>query len=150
MVQRWEESRKASNNLVIVCDNAPCHSRIEQGPIGTGAVSLRLTPYSPALNPMEAIWSSFKATVKRQLRIPQARGAGVGEQRMQYMEDIVQAGFRSLNDEMCVRSFQHSTTFRADVGAQLENKLFLNFMFKQYVRAYTCIIMQSIHLMNKM
>ena len=50
-------------------------------------------------------------------RDPMSRGAGVGEQRMQYLEDIVQAGFRSLNDELCVRSFQHSTTFHADVAA---------------------------------
>ena len=66
---------------------------------------------------VKAIWSSLKATVKRQLRVPQARGVAVGEQRVQYLEDIVQAGFRSLNDELCVRSFQHSTTFHADVAA---------------------------------
>ena len=117
MLQTWEASGKQVSNFVIVCDNAPCHSRIESGLDRTGATLLRLAPYSPPLNPIETIWSSLKAAVKRQLRIPQVQGAGVGEQRLQYLENIVEQGINTLNDQMCARAFQHSTTFYDDITA---------------------------------
>ena len=72
-------------NPVIVCDNASCHSGLEQ--IFTGkefraATLLRLGPYSPALNPVEGkhsrvfllivcfigVWSILKSYIKTYMR----------------------------------------------------------------------------------
>ena len=50
-------------NIVIVCDNAPCHSNIEAMIAENefnGARIIRLRPYSPQLNPIEAAWSFTK------------------------------------------------------------------------------------------
>lgn len=47
---------------VVVCDNAPCHSRLEsvfaEHPF-ENALLLRLAPYSPVLNPMESMFMTF-------------------------------------------------------------------------------------------
>lgn len=57
---------------VLVIDNAPCHSAIEEI-LRENEFSmhfiLRLGPYSPMLNPIENIWSFVKANVKRVLAI---------------------------------------------------------------------------------
>ena len=83
----------------------------------TGTTLLRLAPYLPALNPIETVWSALKACVQRELRVPQVQGLGVGEQRLSYLEEVVQNSLNQLNDQICVRAVQHSTTFHADVMA---------------------------------
>ena len=80
----WERTGKQRGNLVLVCDNAPCHSSIDDVLSG-GATLLRLSPYSPALNPIETVG------VRRELRVPQVQGFGVGEQRLAYLEEVVQS-----------------------------------------------------------
>lgn len=57
-------------NVVLVCDNAPAHSRLESAADERGITLLRLGPYSPMLNPIENIWSVVKAAIKRLNRIP--------------------------------------------------------------------------------
>ncbi|POM71693.1 Hypothetical protein PHPALM_11706 [Phytophthora palmivora] len=54
-------------DVVLVLDNAPCHCRAEQGFVEKeflGATLLRLGPYSPMLNPIENVFSTFKTAVK--------------------------------------------------------------------------------------
>lgn len=54
-------------DVVLVLDNAPCHSRIEEILIEDqyrAASILRLGPYSPMLNPIEIVFSAFKSRVK--------------------------------------------------------------------------------------
>ena len=116
LLSAWERTGKQRSNLVLVCDNAPCHSRIDDVLSG-GATLLRLAPYSPALNPIETVWSTLKTHVRRELRVPQVQGFGVGEQRLAYLEEVVQSSLNQLNDQICVRAVQHSTTFHADVMA---------------------------------
>ncbi|KAK1945605.1 hypothetical protein P3T76_002653 [Phytophthora citrophthora] len=56
------------DDAVLVCDNAPCHSSVENVFVEDefqGAKLLRLAPYSPMLNPIENCFSSFKSMVKR-------------------------------------------------------------------------------------
>ena len=55
--------------VVIVLDNAPCHSHIEEVLADEFRRNhvLRLAPYSPMLNPIENIWSVVKADVKSNL-----------------------------------------------------------------------------------
>ncbi|OWZ18236.1 LOW QUALITY PROTEIN: hypothetical protein PHMEG_0007703 [Phytophthora megakarya] len=55
-------------NVVLVADNAPCHSSIEEvfeEDAFADAEFLRLGPYSPMLNPIENCFSTFKSMVKR-------------------------------------------------------------------------------------
>ena len=56
--------------IVIVLDNALCHSRIEKVLVEDAfsrSHVLRLAPYSPMLNPIKNIWSVAKADVKSNL-----------------------------------------------------------------------------------
>ncbi|KAG3116783.1 hypothetical protein PI124_g4682 [Phytophthora idaei] len=58
-------------DVVLVPDNAPCHCRAESVFEETeflGAKLLRLGPYSPMLNPIKNVFSSFKASVKAFMR----------------------------------------------------------------------------------
>ena len=44
--------------------------------------------------------------------MPQVQGFGVGEQRLTYLEEVVQSySLNQLNDKICVRAVQHSSTF---------------------------------------
>ena len=52
---------------MMVVDNAPCHSNIEEvfsEEEFLGCEVLRLGPYSPMFNPIEQVWSLIKAYVK--------------------------------------------------------------------------------------
>ena len=108
---------KEVDNLVIVCDNAPCHSRITTVLETTGAELLRLGPYSPPLNPIENVRSVLKSLVRSRLRVPQVVGMNVGEQRLSYLKDFVGSSIDELNGQLCLRAFQHSTSFHGDVMA---------------------------------
>ena len=65
--------------VVLVLDNAPCQSAIEdvlnEEDLKMHFI-LRLAPYSPMINPIESVWSFVKATVKRNLadRMPTILG----------------------------------------------------------------------------
>lgn len=53
---------------MLVVDNAPCHTRAEEvfGERSfVGAELLRVGPYSPMLNPIENVFSAYKASFKR-------------------------------------------------------------------------------------
>ena len=54
-------------NVVIVCDNAPVHVRLEtvvEEEEFESATILRLGPYSAPLNPIEECWSVLKSHIK--------------------------------------------------------------------------------------
>ncbi|EGZ05750.1 hypothetical protein PHYSODRAFT_532654 [Phytophthora sojae] len=61
----------ALSDVVLVLDNAPCHCRAEEV-FGEAefepATLLRLGPYSPMLNPIENVFSTFKSLVKAYMR----------------------------------------------------------------------------------
>ncbi|KAJ8542610.1 hypothetical protein ON010_g12200 [Phytophthora cinnamomi] len=59
------------DNVVLVLDNAPCHCRAEvvfEETEFLDATLLRLGPYSPMLNPIENVFSTFKSAVKAFMR----------------------------------------------------------------------------------
>lgn len=87
MVERGVEIER----VVLICDNAPCHARLE-GAVDQvpGVELLWLYPYSLMLNPIENVWSKLKLVVKRVNRVPGVAAPGVMEQRIQYLEGIVQ------------------------------------------------------------
>ncbi|DAZ98445.1 TPA: hypothetical protein N0F65_001146 [Lagenidium giganteum] len=60
----------------LIIDNAPCHSRlgvVVANPEFSMVTLLRLAPYSCMLNPIENVFSAFKAHAKRYMRARQAR-----------------------------------------------------------------------------
>jgi transposase len=109
MLRRWQENGNELKDLVVVVDNAPCHSRLEDVITGTDAVLLRLAPYSPMLNPVETIWSKIKAFVKTNLRVPNVNPPGVVEQRLVYLEGIVDQAMNTIVGGDCARAVQHTS-----------------------------------------
>ena len=86
------------SELVVVADNAPAHSQLYHVFEGTDAMLLRLGPYSPMLNPIESIWSKVKAFVKAQMRVPLVEGPNMQEQRLRYLEEILQGAMVTAPD----------------------------------------------------
>lgn len=89
---QWQEMGNTLEELVVVCDNAPCHSRLEEAFLDTPAELLRLALYSPQLNPIETIWSKIKSYVKGQMEIPNVSPLNMGEQRLVYLENLINNG----------------------------------------------------------
>ena len=99
-------------NVVIVIDNAPCHSQIEvvlDEPEFLGNKILRLGPYSPMLNPIENIWSVIKAFVKRELaeRIQEILNAERGEasiraSRQSLLESLIRQSLELITPSLCI------------------------------------------------
>lgn len=111
LIEHWRMLGNDVNDLIIVCDNAPCHAQLEIAINGTGANLLRLGPYSPMLNPMETIWSKIKTEVKNRLRIPLVIAPGVMEQRLIYLEEHIDYAKNTIVGGDCARAVQHTTTF---------------------------------------
>lgn len=120
--EKWQELGNSLNDLVIVCDNAPAHVSLSTAFEGTPAQLLRLGPYSPQLNPIETIWSKIKCLVKSKLEIPTVVPPGVVEQRLQYLEGIIEEAVCEITQGDCARAVQHSTSFHI-LAANLENIL---------------------------
>lgn len=62
-----QEKCGKDKGVVMVIDNAPCHSRMEsllENDDLKHHILLLLSPYSPMLNPMETVWSQNKSVVK--------------------------------------------------------------------------------------
>ena len=85
----------ANNELAVVTDNAPARCRAEDIVETNPCVQIiRLGPYSPALNGIEACWSVVKSAIKRQLPARQAElfeappGMTQVAHRLQIMREI--------------------------------------------------------------
>ncbi|XP_036325169.1 uncharacterized protein LOC118738354 [Rhagoletis pomonella] len=113
VLDRWCEMGNQLADAIIVCDNAPCHSKLHE--VCAESTLLRLGPYSPMLNPIEIIWGKIKANVKSNIRTPDVIGPGVIEQRLQYLEGLIKDAAAAVNCGDCARSVQHSTSFHAAV-----------------------------------
>jgi len=97
------------DTVVVVCDNAPCHSRLmECVDVHHGLKILRLGPYSRMLNPIENIWSKFKATVKQYMRLPEVCPPQLGEQRLAYVETLIDRALETITLRDVVNSCQHA------------------------------------------
>lgn len=78
-------------DVVVTCDNAPCHKRFRLAVEGMPRKPhlLHLAPYSPMLNPIENVWSKIKSNVRRSMEVPEVMAPGLGEQRLQYLERLI-------------------------------------------------------------
>lgn len=113
-----------NNSLVIVIDNAPCHSKAEDVIREyTGATLLRLAPYSPILNPIEAAWNSVKAHIKKReaeelqslLNAHINSGLTQTEYRLRFVENLIDEGRNLITPIMSINFFSHVQRFYADV-----------------------------------
>ena len=92
------------DSVVVVCDNAPCHSKFEECVLEhPGLTICRLGPYSPMLNPVATIWSKMKAVVKQRMRVPDVQRPGVGEQRLQYVEALIDEAMDQITVQNIMR-----------------------------------------------
>lgn len=132
------------HNIVLVCDNAPCHARIETEVANyRGVTLLRLGPYSPMLNPIENILSKIKASVKRRNRIPNVVPPGVGVQRLEYLERIVEESYGELTPRDYAQCAQHCTLFY-NAALYLEDMPVGNWIM--YFLSFKIIINKSINI----
>lgn len=65
------------------------------------------------LNPVETIWSKVKAFVKTNLRVPNVIPPGVMEQRLVYLENIIDQAKTTIVGGDCARAAQHTTVYHA-------------------------------------
>ena len=97
---------------MLVFDNAPCHSNVEEHVLSgelDACKILRLSPYSPMLNPIENVWSVLKSSVKTELSsrmaevlAPNSINLTTKEHRLRMLEGIVQGAMPSISPELCV------------------------------------------------
>lgn len=100
------------NNIVLVMDNAPCHSKIEEcQDIFPGLIVQGLGPYFPMLNPIENIWSKMKSVVKREMVVPNVSGHAIGEQRLVFVEGLIDSAMNQITNRDCINCCQHSQRF---------------------------------------
>lgn len=108
LVQAVVERGVPRRDIIIICDNAPVHSRFEVIAHELGIGILRLGPYSPMLNPIENIWSVVKAAIKRMNRVPFVDGPGIMEQRLQYVENSIRVALEEITPYLCTSAINHS------------------------------------------
>lgn len=117
-VKEWTREclRKANEiyerGVVLVIDNAPCHTSIEEvveeDEFRQHQI-FRLAPYSPMLNPIEKVWSVIKADVKRSMAdsiVGILRGDGQGslttkEFRLSKLEAMISEAINNISPETC-------------------------------------------------
>lgn len=117
---------KYQSPVVMVIDNAPCHTSIEEVFLESEFVGhhlLRLGPYSPMLNPIELAWSALKASIKQDLaaEMPHIL-AGENrtnltqtEFRLQRIENIIQRNLPKLSVTNCAKYVAYVQKFIPDV-----------------------------------
>ncbi|KAI8126279.1 hypothetical protein CVS40_3619 [Lucilia cuprina] len=83
------------------------------------ATLLRLSPY-PNAQSIETIWGKLKHHVKSKITIPNTAPPNVGEQRLIYLESLIDEGITQITVGDCSRAIQHSTTFH-QAAADMQN-----------------------------
>jgi transposase len=104
-------------DILLVLDNAPVHSQVENVILNqyAGTTCLRLAPYSPMLNPIESIWSVVKSHVRRNMREQYQiliTGDPLGiltlsEFRLRFLEQAADAAMGHISRAMCREAYGH-------------------------------------------
>lgn len=111
------------HKIVVVTDNAPAHSGVEESVRemlaadgilnGSKLVILRLAPYSPMLNPIEGCWSVLKASMrhfiieKREHFLLRGKHATFTAHRLALMKEAVDACRHVLTQRLVWREEHH-------------------------------------------
>ena len=115
-------------NIVIVCDNAPCHANIEAILLEREfelARILRLGPYSPQINPIEAVWSFSKEKFKSlhaERKDNMMAGAGRNdltqtEFKLRYVENLIDDTMPTVTRNKCLACIYHVQSLYPSVTA---------------------------------
>ena len=115
-------------NIVIVCDNAPCHANIEALLLEREfelARILRLGPYSLQINPIEAVWSFFKEKFKSlhaERKDNMMAGAGRNdltqtEFKLRYVENLIDDTMPTVTRNKCLACINHVQNLYPSVTA---------------------------------
>ena len=104
----------ALEQATIVCDNAPIHTDLEAVVAEfPGLELIRTAPYSAPLSPIESVWSSMKASMKRDMAcsftqmMDTAPGVSQQEHRLRYLEDKIGAAMEHITPVMCLQFYNH-------------------------------------------
>ena len=101
--------------IVVVCDNAPVHKRLDDTAKECGVDLLRLGPYSPFLNPIETMWSFLKSEIKKVLPRklcedpdppPQTTKK---EHRLRLLEASINESLHVITETKILRAMDHIT-----------------------------------------
>lgn len=121
LLRELQTEGHSNENLVLVSDNAPCHSKFESVFAETefaGISFLRLSPYSAALNPIEYAWNSIKSVIKQEMSRRDASDSSdergvltISEFRLRKVESAIDFALSSLNMFSCVSYFNHVQKF---------------------------------------
>uniref|UniRef100_A0A8C4NGT2 Tc1-like transposase DDE domain-containing protein n=1 Tax=Eptatretus burgeri TaxID=7764 RepID=A0A8C4NGT2_EPTBU len=114
----------AGEPVFLIYDNARPHVQAQLPPDAYPNIQLKLLPpYSPFLNCTEIAHSAFKASVKRDLALPEwqhrvgdrdaAHQAGLNLQqwRCQLLQEVARQNFDAITQEKCARWFKHTQTY---------------------------------------
>ena len=104
--------RQYRGPVVMVVDNAPCHSNIEEvfsEKEFLGCEMLRFGPCSPMFNPIEQVWSLIKAYVKQELAakivsifaMERRDGLSITEQRARALTSLIEEELGRVTTEVC-------------------------------------------------
>ena len=122
LLRELQTDGHAKENLVLISDNAPCHSRFEgvfQETEFLGITYLRMAPYSPALNPIEYAWNSIKSAIKNQMSSTHATGNPTAQRgvltltefRLRRVENSIDMAYQKINMLSCLSYFNHVQKF---------------------------------------
>ena len=102
------------DRVTVVCDNAPVHTDLESVVADfPGLALLRTAPYSAPLNPIEAVWSSMKAHMKRSISsslqemLNTPHGMTQQEHRLRYLEARIDAAMEQITPVMRLHFYNH-------------------------------------------
>ena len=106
--------RQYGGPVVMVVDNALCHSNIEEvfsEEEFLGCKVLRLGPYSPMFNPIEQVWSLIKVYIKQELAakivsilaMQRRDGLSITEQRARALTSLIEKELVRVTPEVCNR-----------------------------------------------
>ncbi|KAG6585072.1 Replication protein A 70 kDa DNA-binding subunit [Phytophthora cinnamomi] len=115
------------SKVVVVLDNAQCHARAEavfEEPEFAAATLLRLGPYSPMLNPIENVFSTFKSAVKDFMTEHRAEilsvppGTTMKAHRQRFLIEAAETLFpRVATAQLCASCYRHTLRFPVKVAA---------------------------------
>ena len=67
----------------------------------------------PCFTPLKHCGAVLSQASKANYAYPQVQGPQMGEQRLVYLENIVQESVNGLSDQLCSRAHQHTTAFHS-------------------------------------
>ena len=126
--------RQDAGPVVMVADNAPCPSNIEEvfsEEEFLGCEVLKLGPYSPMFNPIEQVWSLIKAHAKQELAakivsilaMEKRDGLSITEQRARSLTSLIEEELGRVTPEICNR-FRAGIQSKIPAAVALEDVVF--------------------------